>query len=123
MSWPCYFGNRVITRHVITRLDCTLICTHASLIYNFFKYTIVAIAKSIKEVSGYVLGYKQERYRSEKVWVQIREHNILWVQIRESLGTDQRKRGYRSENVISCGYRSEKAWVQIRESVGTDQRM
>ena len=48
------------------------------------------------------------------------------------MGTDQRKRGYRSKNINSCGYRSEKAWVQIkehkfllvqiRESVGTDPK-
>ena len=29
--------------------------------------------------------------------------------------TDQRMRGYRSENVGNHGYRSDKAWVQIRE--------
>ena len=60
-----------------------------------------------------------------------REHKFLWVQIRGSMGTDQRKHGYRSENIGNRGYRSEKAWVQIRECrllwvqirehVGTDQ--
>ena len=31
-----------------------------------------------------------DRYRSEKAWVQIKEGTFLCVQIRESVGTDQR---------------------------------
>ena len=48
------------------------------------------------------------------------------------IGTDQKKQGFRSKKVHSCGYRSEKAWVQIRECrllwaqirecMGSDQR-
>ena len=41
-------------------------------------------------------GYRSENvgycgYGLENAWVQIRERRLLWVRIRECMGTDQRK--------------------------------
>ena len=74
-------------------------------------------------------------YRSENMWVQIREHvgkdqrtcgyrsENMWVQIREHVGTDQRTRGYRSEKMsvnrsVHMGYRSENTWVTNQRTFG-----